>query len=133
MRIQNIQRSNNTPVNFKASVSEQVKYLLHSQLSKGPDKKKTTKLLEQQIENISKWGSDDSEIVIAKDYRGKYRIGLQYNVTPTMQFAWAIKGPLGKTELSQFLALKEADIINTESTIKYLYTKYGGGFFKRFK
>lgn len=133
MRIQNIQRSNNTPVNFKASVSEQVKYLLHNQLSKGPDKKKTTKLLEQQIENISKWGSDDSEIVIAKDYRGKYRIGLQYNVTPTMQFAWAIKGPLGKTELSQFLALKEADILNTENTIKYLYTKYGGGFFKRFK
>ena len=76
MRIQNIQMSNNTPVNFKASVSEQVKYQLYSQLSKGPDKKKTTKLLEQQIENISKWGSDDSEIVIAKDYRGKYRIGL---------------------------------------------------------
>ena len=50
-----------------------------------------------------------------------------------MQFAWAIKGPLGKTELSQFLALKEADIIKTENTIKYLYTKYGGGFFKRFK
>ena len=40
MRIQNIQMSNNTPVNFKASVSEQVKYQLYSQLSKGPDKKK---------------------------------------------------------------------------------------------
>lgn len=36
--------SNNTPVNFKASVSEQVKYLLHSQLSKGPDKKKNDKI-----------------------------------------------------------------------------------------
>ena len=102
MRIQNIQMSNNTPVNFKASVSEQVKYQLYSQLSKGPDKKKTTKLLEQQIENISKWGSDDSEIVIAKDYRGKYRIGLQYNVTPTMQFAWVIKDLSGKQNCHNF-------------------------------
>ena len=53
MRIQNIQMSNNTPVNFKASVSEQVKYQLYSQLSKGPDKKKTTKLLASYCNHMS--------------------------------------------------------------------------------
>lgn len=128
---------NKSQINFKASISEQVKYQLYRQLSTRSSKLNSAKYLETQLEkqmkNISQWGSSASEIVIAKDYRGKYRLGLQYNVTPTMKFACAIKGLLGKTELSQFLALKEYDIINTENTIKYLYTKFGGGFFNRFK
>ena len=95
---------NKPQINFKASISEQVRYQLYRQLSTSSTKLKSAKLLETQLEkqikNISQWGSSDSEIVIVKDYRGRYGLGLQYNVTSTMKFACPIKLHLGKTELS---------------------------------
>ncbi len=135
MNISDIKVSNKTHINFKASVSPQVKYQLGKQLSKytGINYKRTAKALEEQIANVSRWGSKDSEIVIARDNRGQYRLGLQRNITPDMQYAVAIKGPAGKTELSQFLALKEFHILNAEDSIKYFYSKFGSGFFNRFK
>ena len=124
--------NNISATNFRASVSPHVKTQLYRQLPHTA-RQKTLKALEKQLENIKYWGSKDSEIVLAKDIRGVYRLGLRYNVTPEMHFTCAIKGPAGKSELTQFLALKEKHILNTEATIKYLYSKYGKGIFNLLK
>ena len=135
MNISGINYNNNQRVNFKASISPQVRYQLNKQLEnyKGLNREKIAKALEEQIKKVSGWGTNDSEIVFARDYRGQYRMGLQYTVSADRQYAIAIKGPQGKSELTQFMALTQRHISNAEDTIKYFYNKFGGGFFNRFK
>ncbi len=112
---------NHTPLNFKASISEQVKYQLYKQLTtcsaRYKDSQRLSEQLEKQIKNISKWGSNDSEIIITTDEIGRYRLGLQYNITSSIKFSHPFKGLQGRTELSQFLSLKESDILKTEDKI----------------
>ncbi len=43
-----------------------------------------------------------------------------------------MKNSKGKTELSQFMALKEFHILDTEATIKYLYSRYGPSVFQKY-
>ena len=121
--------NNISATNFRASVSPHVKTQLYRQLPHTA-RQKTLKALEKQLENIKNWGTNDSEIVVTKNPRGTFCLGLKYNVTPAISFTWAIKGLSGRTELSQFLALKKEHILNTEATIKYLHAKYGSGIFK---
>ncbi len=117
-------------ISFKASISSQMVGKLYRQLPQKTDRKKTATALKKQLENIKNWGTNDSEIVVTKNPRGTFCLGLKYNVTPAISFTWAIKGLSGRTELSQFLALKKEHILNTEATIKYLHAKYGSGIFK---
>ena len=44
--------------------------------------------------------------------------------------SWSFERIGGKTELAQFLRLKEANIHKTENTIDWLYKKYGLDIFK---
>ena len=123
---------NNSSINFQASVSDSVLYRLNRQLRTCQSKKKSKALVNETLKNISNWGDPKSRVVIAKDDNGKCHLGLQYFVKPMLKVSWAIKNLKGRTELSQFLALKEANIIETEKTIEYLYSKYGKGIFNRY-
>lgn len=124
---------NNPNVNFKANISDTVLCQLKQQAETSRSRKFQKLALQSKLKEVDKWGDSNLTIVRTKDIYGFYRLGIEYFVTPLLKYSWAIKGLKGKTELSQFLALKEAHIINTVESIKYLYSKYGPSFFNRYK
>lgn len=124
---------NNSSINFQASVSDSVLHRLNRQLRKCQSKKKSKAILDEKLKNIENWGDPKSSVVITKDFYGKSHLGLQYFVKPMLKVSWAIKNLNGRTELSQFLALKESNIVDTENTIKYLYSKYGRAIFEKYE
>ena len=128
----NININVNSPTS-KAKISPQVEVQLYRQLRTCSQKKSQTNLLTQQLENVKKWGDDNTEIVITQNSIGNFALGIKKKVAPFMSAVWAIEHLAGKTELSQFLRLKETHIYKTENTIDYMFKKYGYGIFDNHK
>lgn len=120
-------------INFKANVSQSVLYQIQRQLKHCESKKKSFAMVRNNLDNIKNWGSPDSSIVVAKDFWGRYRLGVQCQVAPGLRLSWAINNLKAKTELSQFISLTQAHIEQTETSIKYLYKKYGIDIFKKYQ
>lgn len=120
-------------INFKANVSQSVLYQIQRQLKHCESKKKCFAMVRNNLDNIKNWGSPDSSIVVAKDFGGRYRLGVQCQVAPGLRLSWAINNLKAKTELSQFISLTQAHIEQTETSIKYLYKKYGIDIFKKYQ
>ena len=123
--------TNNQNFVFKAKISENIQSQLYRQAKASGSKKKIEKQLKKQIENVKNWGSPNSEIVICQNYHGNYSLGLKTLVNKIYLFSKAFENLNGRTELSQFLGLKEDNIVITEKTIDYLYRKYGADFFSK--
>ena len=128
----NINTNTQSPT-YKAKISPQVEAQLYQQLRACSQKKYQTNLLRQQLNNIKNWGSEDTEIVIAQNSIGNFALGIKKIIAPFISATWAIEHLAGKTELSQFLRLKESHICNTENTIDYMYKKYGSDIFNTHK
>ena len=90
-------------------------------------------LLHQQFDNIKNWGDDSIEIVVTQNSIGNFALGIKKTIAPFLSAVWAIEHLAGKTELSQFLRLKESHIYNTENTIDYMFKKYGSDIFNDHK
>lgn len=123
---------NHSAISFKANVSPFVMCQIQKQLKNCESKKKCSALVKSQLNNIKNWGSPDSTIIVTKDFFGHFRLGVECFVKPDLKFSWAIKNLKGKTELSQFIALKKSDIEQTEESIKYLYNKYHEKIFEKY-
>ncbi len=121
---------NNPSPNFKAIISDKLKSRLYKQLYSYPNLEKNKKLLETNLLNIKKWGDSDTEIVVTKNKCGNFSLGLRVAITPFLKLTRQIERLKGITELSQFIRLKERDILQAENTIYYLYKKYGKGVFQ---
>lgn len=128
MRVQN-----NSSINFQARVSDDLLHQLNRQLRTCKSKKKSKAIIDEKLKNIGNWGDPKSSIVITQDFCGNCHLGLQYLIRPMLKVSWEIKNLTGKKELSQFLALKESNIVDTENTIKYLYSKYGRAIFDKYE
>lgn len=122
---------NHSSISFRANVSQKVLDKLKTQLEHCPSRKKSTALVQKQIENLKSWGSEDSSIVIAKDFEGSYLLGVQCSVAPDVKLSWGIRNMKARTELSQFLSLNKARVEQTEQSIKYLYNRYGIELFEK--
>lgn len=132
--IQNMNINTNTPSpTYKAKISPQVEAQLYRQLRTCSQKKYQSNLLHQQLDNVRKWGDDNIEIVITQNSIGNFALGIKKIIAPFTSATWAIEHLAGKTELSQFLRLKESHIYNTENTIDYMYKKYGFDIFNNHK
>lgn len=105
----------NSFVSFNARISERVYKQIWNQVAEYPLKKKNTKKVNSQIENIKNWGNPDSEIVICKNYSGFYRLGLQSKSANGKTATVPFKDVRARTELSQFLKIREHDILNAEN------------------
>lgn len=112
--------SNNTTVNFKANVSEQLRFQLYRQaklVKDRPNQKITLERLEEQLNNIQRWGDSDMEVVMTRNERGAYCLGLKRIITPLFQTTKSFRHLNGKTELSQFLGLRQKHFIEAEEEI----------------
>ena len=112
--------SNNTTVNFKADVSEQLRFQLYRQaklVKDRPNQKITLERLEEQLNNIQRWGDSDMEVVMTRNERGAYCLGLKRIITPLLQTTKSFRHLNGKTELSQFLGLRQKHFIEAEEEI----------------
>lgn len=127
MRIQN-----NSSINFQASVSNDVLHQLNLQLRACRSRAKSKAIVDEKLKNIGNWGDPKSSIIILRDFCGNCHLGLQYLIKPMLKVSWEIQNLKAKKELTQFLALKESHIVETENTIKYLYSKYGTAIFDKY-
>ena len=117
--------TNNSNLNFRAKVSQEMQAKLYKQVQMTASKKKLSARLEQQIENIKNWGHSESEIVVCKNYNGNFGLGLRMKGTSGFKYTKPIEHLNGKFELSQFLGLDKHIIELTENSIKFLYKKNG--------
>ena len=127
-----ISNNSNNPA-FGATRSPKLNIQLAQQVRISDSKKRIGQKLSQQLLKMETWGSNNSEIVIAKNRLGHYCLGLKCKLSD--------RGPVltlpldnlrGRTELSQFLNLSGENIHNTESSIRYMYAKYGADIFEKF-
>lgn len=117
----------NPTINFRASVSEQLKVRLHRQaklVKDRPNQKRTLEQLEEQLNNVKCWGDNDMEIVLTKNERGAYCLGLKRFVSPLLQITKSFRHLNGKTEISQFLGLKQKHFIQAEGEIQAQIKRY---------
>lgn len=125
--------TNNNSVSFEARISKQMWTQLHRKTNEYDSSRQLRQRLDSKIKSVSGWGSEDSQIVICKNSKNNYALGISIPLDRGYYGAWAIEHLSGKTELSQFLNLTEKHIDNTVSTIKFLYKKYGYSVFERVK
>lgn len=125
--------ANNNSVNFKAKVSQHVWKQLNRQTREYDVPRQLRQKLSSKVKSVSGWGSEDSRIIICKNSKNNYALGISIPLDCGYYGTWAIEHLSGKTELSQFLNLTEKHIDNTVSTIKFLYKKYGYSVFDRVK
>lgn len=125
----NINYQSQSP-SFGIKISPRVETQLYKQLNEIGEKRIPKKSFETQLENVKKWGSDDLELVVTRNIIGDYSLGLKKKIENLFPVSWSFERIGGKTELAQFLRLKEANINKTENTIDYLYKKYGLDIFK---
>lgn len=125
----NINYQSQSP-SFGIKISPRVETQLYKQLNEIGEKRIPKKSFETQFENVKKWGSDDLELVVTRNIIGDYSLGLKKKIENLFPVSWSFERIGGKTELAQFLRLKEANINKTENTIDYLYKKYGLDIFK---
>lgn len=125
----NINYQSQSP-NFGIKISPRVETQLYKQLNEIGEKRIPKKSFETQLENVKKWGSDDLELVVTRNIIGDYSLGLKKKIENLFPVSWSFERIGGKTELAQFLRLKEANIHKTENTIDWLYKKYGLDIFK---
>ena len=128
----NINTNSQSPT-YKAKISPQVEAQLYRQLRTCSQKKYQSNLLHQQLDNVKKWGDDSIEIVVTQNSIGNFALGIKKTIAPFLSAVWAIEHLAGKTELSQFLRLKESHIYKTENTIDYMFKKYGSDIFNDHK
>ena len=125
----NINYQSQSP-SFGIKISPRVETQLYKQLNEIGEKRIPKKSFETQLENVKKWGSDDLELVVTRNIIGDYGLGLKKKIENLFPVSWSFERIGGKTELEQFLRLKEANIHKTENTIDCLYKKYGLDIFK---
>lgn len=125
----NINYQSQSP-SFGIKISPRVETQLYKQLNEIGEKRIPKKSFETQLENVKKWGSDDLELVVTRNIIGDYSLGLKKKIENLFPVSWSFERIGGKTELAQFLRLKEANIHKTENTIDWLYKKYGLDIFK---
>ena len=125
----NINYQSQSP-SFGIKISPRVETQLYKQLNEIGEKRIPKKSFETQLENVKKWGSDDLELVVTRNIIEDYSLGLKKKIENLFPVSWSFERIGGKTELAQFLRLKEANIHKTENTIDWLYKKYGLDIFK---
>ena len=125
----NINYQSQSP-SFGIKISPRVETQLYKQLNEIGEKRIPKKSFETQLENVKKWGSDDLELVVTRNIIGDYSLGLKKKIENLFPVSWSFERIGGKTELAQFLRLKEANIHKTENPIDCLYKKYGLDIFK---
>lgn len=120
-------------INFTSRISDQVLHKIDFEKMFYDKQFKTLKNVQDKIENVKKWGNNNSELVIAKNLYGKKCLGLKTPLNEHDTVFWEIRNLPGRTILSNFLNLHESHIISTEKSIKYLYKKYGIDVFSKVK
>lgn len=125
--------TNNKSINFNAKISPNLKSQLYRQSRQYGTPKKLNKALCSKMQDVLSWGTENAEIVVCKNARGYYTLGIKLPLNCEFAGTWAIEHLSGKTELSQFLGLTEEHIKKTEDTINYLYKKRGTSIFERLK
>lgn len=127
-----ISNNSNNPA-FGATISPKLKIQLAKQVRISDSKKRIGQKLSQQLLKMETWGSNNSEIVIAKNRLGHYCLGLKCKLSDSGPvLTLPLDNLRGRTELSQFLNLSGENIHNTESSIRYMYAKYGADIFEKF-
>ena len=127
----NIQNQSN--INFTSRISEQVMHKINVEKRCCDTPVKTSKIVKNKIENIQKWGSPETELVITKNLQGKNCLGLKLKINQFITGIWEIKNLSGRKILTNILNLHESHIISTEKSIKFLYNKYGSEVFSKVK
>lgn len=121
----NMNIKQNSSINFQAKLSETIRFQVFRQLNNMDRhtnyQKKLFTQVDEQLKNIEKWGDDSMEIVRAQSPCGRLCLGLKLEVIPKNSFTHYFEHLNGKTELSQFLALKERHIFNTAEKIKKIF------------
>jgi len=118
-------------INFTARIPDNIRTLLYHQMQTTPSRPKLKKLLDAKIKDVESWGTEDFVVVRTKNPKGNYCLGLSVPLTSELRVSAQFNGIKGRTELSQFLALTAAHLMNTEITISNLYKKYGFEIFKK--
>ena len=114
----NINYQSQSP-SFGIKISPRVETQLYKQLNEIGEKRIPKKSFETQL-----------ELVVTRNIIGDYGLGLKKKIENLFPVSWSFERIGGKTELAQFLRLKEANIHKTENTIDWLYKKYGLDIFK---
>lgn len=122
--------SSSKQIAFKARISEPVMRKINSQLKVAGSIAKTKSLVQEQLDNISNWGSPDTELVLAKNRLGKIGLGVRKPLGCGLAGTWAIENLKGRTILTNILNLHDSHVVATENTIDYLFKKYGFSVFK---
>lgn len=122
--------SQSRQIAFQARISEPVMRKINSQLKVSGSIAKTKSLVQEQLDNISDWGSPDTELVLAKNRLGKIGLGVRKPLGCGLSGTWAIENLNGRTILTNILNLHESHVVATENTIDYLFKKYSFSVFK---
>lgn len=113
-------------VRFTANVSDKVMYQLTRQVvsaKNNQNRARLNKALTEQLRQVKRWGSSDSEIVITENRHGYYRLGLNMSIPGLYSYTCPFENLSARTELSQFLRLKSSHISKAEENLMQLIRK----------
>lgn len=125
--------TNNAFIGFGAKISPNLQAQIYKQGLEHRSSQKIQSTLQDKMQSLADWGSENAKIVICKNFKGNYSLGIKLPLDCGYAGTWAIERLGGRTELSQFLSLTAEHIEKTENTIKFLYKKHGMQIFERTK
>lgn len=125
--------TSNASIGFGAKISPNLQAQIYKQVSEHRSSQKMKNTIQDKMKSLADWGSENTKIVICKNFKGNYSLGIKLPLVCGFAGTLAIGHLSGRTELSQFLNLTAKHIETTENTIKYLYRKHGMQIFERFE